>query len=219
MPVATSLVLGDHPLRCEAGTGPAERTRAGRKRGSTAFCGTVFILAWLAAATADESRDAVRGDEVSPVPLTDRWTVRFRFIGVPEEGVWVFNDPDAPLPDGRVDVREFVRFEIREVLVGEPPTDAEGKYRYVSLGAGATVFPYGSRIPGLCYEITGLWRKDPERGAVVFRSHVRDLWGQWLGQAAVCALAVGATAIVLVFLVRRLAKRLFAGGRGSRGHP
>jgi hypothetical protein len=198
-------------LDADAVTGPAERTRACPKRGAIAFCGTVLMLAWLAAATADESPDAVRAEEASPVPLTDRWTVRFRFIGVPEEEVWVFYDPDAPLPDTPIDVREFVRFEIRDVLVGDPPTDPEGMYRYVSLGAGAKVLPYGSRIPGLCYEVTGLWRKDPESGAVLFKDHVRELWARWFCQVAGYAIGIGASVIAVIFVGRRLAKRLFVG--------
>jgi hypothetical protein len=210
MPAAICSASEGRPLPFDARRGLALGRTVSRAKRSTAFCFATLVWVSLVSVATVQDASSMEAGDLSPMPLTDRWTVCFRFVGVPQEGVWVFYDPDAPFPEGPIDVREFVKFDICEVTLGKPPRDMDGQYRYVRLGAGATVFPYGDRIPGLRYEVTGFWRKDPASGAVLYKSCVRELWGRWLAMLAAYGAAATTGVVVLVLLVRRLARTVLA---------
>jgi hypothetical protein len=115
---------------------------------------------------------------------------------------WLAYDPDTG-PKRPEDVQETVLFAVCRVLEGDVPRDADGLYRYAGMGADAVVYPLGFRVPALQCEVTGLVRPEAVSSALLHRTDVEELWGQWLAQVG----GIGALIVLAAFVLVRGARR------------
>ena len=140
------------------------------------------------------------------------WVVHYRLVGDPEEEVYQeFHEVgpegrEVPYPE------EVILVRVERVILGNPPIDENGFFRYRSLFATIEVWPLPLGPYGpwrhLKYEFTGLRRKDPQTGQVFVKVEVRPLLGRWLASALLLAGLIVANLVFVVLVAVSLRRRL-----------
>jgi len=185
-----------------------EATR-GRRVGVMACA--VGLLVWAQMAGAGPQGTAVDDGRREHVPASESkgWIVEYRFVGLPQEGVYQELEvgPDGeevPCPD------QVILVTVVRVSLGEPPVDKNGLFRYRSLFATKELqqYPLGPLGPwrGLEFEFTCLSRRDPLTGKTMYRVDAKPYWWWLVGR---CLLGGGLVLAVTAagMLVRRAVRR------------